>query len=422
MWTKLNQLWQAKDLRNSILFVLLILVIFRITAHVPVPGVDVEGLRQLFNRNQVLGLLNLFSGGGLKNFSVVMLGVGPYITASIILQLLTMIVPSMEQLSKEPDGQKKINQWTRYLMVPLAAMQAYAFIVLLKRQTSLIGEMDLVAWLTTIITIVAGSVFLVWLGELISEKNIGNGISLIIFAGIVASLPQTVQQMALTFETTQLLQLLTYIILGLVTILGVVVITEGQRLVPVQYARQMRGGRMFGGVSSHLPLKVNMAGMIPIIFAISLIIFPQTIAQFFVNAQQAILSQIAHFVIQAFQNQVTYGIIYFILVVGFTYFYTYIVFHPEQIADNLQKQGGFVPGIRPGTHTTEYLKNIVNRILLAGALFLGVLAVLPLAVQKFTGSASMAVGGSSLLIVVSVVIETLRKIDSQLTMRDYDKL
>lgn len=422
MWQKLVQLWRSKDLRNSIIFVLFILVIFRIIAHVPIPGVDVEGLRELFARNQVLGLLNLFSGGGLKNFSVVMLGVGPYITASIILQLLTMIVPSMEQMSKESDGQKKINQWTRYLMVPLAAMQAYAFITLLQRQTGLIGDMTLVTWLTTIITIVAGSVFLIWLGELITEKNIGNGISLLIFAGIVAGLPQAIQQMILTFDTTQILQIIAYIVLGLVTILAVVIMTEGQRLIPVQYARQMRGGRMYGGVSSHLPLKVNMSGMIPIIFAISLIVFPQTVAQFFVGAQSPMLANAAKFVIEAFQNQLVYGGVYFALVVGFTFFYTFIVFHPDQIAENLQKQGGFIPGIRPGSHTVEYLQNIVNRILLAGALFLGIIAVLPLVVQEFTGTTSLVVGGSSLLIVVSVVIETLRKIDSQLTMRDYDKL
>jgi preprotein translocase subunit SecY len=422
MWQKLVQLWRSKDLRNSIIFVLFILVIFRIIAHVPIPGVDVEGLRELFARNQVLGLLNLFSGGGLKNFSVVMLGVGPYITASIILQLLTMIVPSMEQMSKESDGQKKINQWTRYLMVPLAAMQAYAFITLLQRQTGLIGDMTLVTWLTTIITIVAGSVFLIWLGELITEKNIGNGISLLIFAGIVAGLPQAIQQMILTFDTTQILQIIAYIVLGLVTILAVVIMTEGQRLIPVQYARQMRGGRMYGGVSSHLPLKVNMSGMIPIIFAISLIVFPQTVAQFFVGAQSPMLANAAKFVIEAFQNQLVYGAVYFALVVGFTFFYTFIVFHPDQIAENLQKQGGFIPGIRPGSHTVEYLQNIVNRILLAGALFLGIIAVLPLVVQEFTGTTSLVVGGSSLLIVVSVVIETLRKIDSQLTMRDYDKL
>lgn len=422
MWQKLVQMWHSKDLRNSILFVLAMLIIFRIVAHIPIPGVDVEGLRQLFARNQVLGLLNLFSGGGLENFSIVMLGIGPYITASIILQLLTMIVPSMEQLSKEPDGQKKINQWTRYLTVPLAAMQGYAFIVLLQRQTGLIGDLSLITWVTTILTIVAGSIFLVWLGELITEKNVGNGISLLIFAGIISSLPETVQQMALTFDPSQIMQILVYVVLGLVTILGVVVMTEGQRLIPVQYARQMRGGRMYGGVNSHLPLKVNMAGMIPIIFAISLIIFPQTIAQFFVGAQSPFLVNAAKFVIQAFQDQAIYGTIYFILVVAFTYFYTYIVFHPEQIAENLQKQGGFIPGIRPGSHTTEYLQVIVNRILLAGALFLGLIAILPLLVQFFTGSANMVVGGSSLLIVVSVVIETMRKVDSQLTMRDYDKL
>ncbi|MDP2586767.1 MAG: preprotein translocase subunit SecY [Candidatus Komeilibacteria bacterium] len=423
MWDKLSQIWKAKDLRYNILFVLGLLVVFRIAAHVPIPAIGAQNLREFFGQNQILGLLNIFSGGGLENFSVVMLGVGPYITASIILQLLTMIVPSLEAMSKESSGQHKINQYTRLLTVPLAVLQGYGFITLLTRQSNgLIAPLTGVQWISALITIVAGTMFLMWLGELISEKKIGNGISLLIFAGIVAGLPGVLQQTLAVFDASQAVNVAIFIAIAIVTIAVIVMITEAQRNVPVNYAKRIRGNRMYGGVSTHLPLRVNMAGVIPIIFAISIILFPPMVAQFFVNASTAWIAATAQFVINIFQNQVFYGASYFILVFAFTYFYTYIVFHPNQIAENLQKQGGFIPGIRPGSHTISYLQYTVNRILLAGALFLSVIAILPILIQPLTGGTSLVIGGTSLLIVVSVVIETRKQIDSQLTMRDYEGL
>ncbi len=423
MWDKLRQIWKTKDLRKSILFVLALLVVFRIAAHIPIPGIDVQNLKDFFAQNQVLGLLNIFSGGGLENFSVVMLGIGPYITASIIIQLLTMIVPALEALSKEPHGQQTINRYTRYLTVPMAALQGYGFITLFQRQGGqILGTLTAFQWLTAIITVVAGTVFLMWLGELISEKKIGNGISLLIFAGIIAGLPGAVQRTLAVFDSSQALNLLIFVAIAIVTIVAVVIITEGQRNIPVNYARKVRGNRMYGGVSTHLPLRVNMAGVIPIIFAISIILFPPMIAQFFVGAASSFIAAAARFVINIFQNQFFYGFSYFILVFAFTYFYTYVVFHPHQIAENLQKQGGFIPGIRPGRHTADYLQGTVNKILLAGALFLGLIAVLPIIMQPITGMKTLVIGGTSLLIVVSVVIEMVKQIDSQLTMRDYEGL
>lgn len=425
MFDKIRQIWKTEDLRNNIIFVLLMLVIFRLFAHLPIPGINTQGLKEFFGSNQILGLLNILSGGGLENFSVVMLGVGPYITASIIFQLLTMIVPALEALSKEGEtGQRKINQYTRLLTVPLAALQSYSFIAILQRQSQnrLIGSLTLSQYVIAIFMVTAGTIFLMWLGELISEKKIGNGISLIIFAGIVAGMPLRVQQTLAVFDPTKLFNLLIFIAIAIVTIIGVVIITEGQRNIPVNYAKRIRGNRMYGGVSTHLPLRVNMAGVIPIIFAISIIIFPSMVAQFFVTAESKWLSEAAKFVINLFQNQIFYGVFYFILVVAFTYFYTYVIFHPFQIAENLQKQGAFVPGIRPGRQTADYLKNVVNKILLAGSLFLGLIAVLPLSLQTITGMGTLVIGGTSLLIVVSVVIETVKQIDAQLTMRDYEGL
>jgi len=423
MLEKLEKIWKTRDLRNSILFVLTMLVMFRIAAHVPIPGINAQGLREFFGQNQILGLLNIFSGGGLENFSIVMLGVGPYITASIIFQLLAMIIPSLEAMTKDPVGQQKINQYTRILTIPLALLQGYSFINLLQKQAGdLIPALSGAQWLTAMVTITAGTVFLMWLGELISERKIGNGISLLIFAGIVSALPAKVQQILAVFDTSQLVNLLIFVAIALVTIALVVVITEAQRNIPVNYAKRIRGNKMYGGVSTHLPLRVNMAGVIPIIFAISLILFPPMIAQFFVNASTPWLQTVSHFIINLFQNQVFYGAIYFILVFAFTYFYTYIIFHPVQVAENLQKQGGFIPGIRPGRHTSDYLQQVVNRIMLAGALFLAVIAILPIIIQPLTGTQTLVVGGTSLLIVVAVVIETVKQIDSQLTMRDYEGL
>ncbi|OIO07766.1 preprotein translocase subunit SecY [Candidatus Falkowbacteria bacterium CG_4_10_14_0_2_um_filter_41_15] len=418
---KIRQIWKARDLRNKILFVLGMLVIFRLVAHIPVPGVDTAALKQLFNSNQVLGLMDLFSGGGMSNFSIVMMGVGPYITSSIIFQLLGMIVPKIEEMQKEESGRQKINMWTRWATVPLAIMQAYAMINLLERSARNIiisvSSLDLVMM---VMTVTVGTMFLMWLGELISEKKIGNGISLIIFAGIIAALPQVLSQILLSFDKSQLFTLIGFVAIAIVTVVGVVIINEGQRNIPVQYARQIRGGRTSGGTNTHLPLRVNMAGVIPIIFAISIIMFPSMVAQFFLSAKTVWIANFSQWTINIFQNQLFYGIIYFLLVFAFTYFYTEIVFHPDQIAENLQKQGGFVPGIRPGRHTTEYLGSITHKIILVGALFLGLIAVLPLVMRYFTGIQSLAIGGTSLLIVVSVVIDTVKQIQSQMTMREYD--
>src|SRR3989338_8438569 len=414
MWRKLQQIWTTPDLRNSILLVLLALVVFRVGAHLPIPGVDPSALRNFFSQNQFLGLLNIFSGGGLENFSVVMLGVGPYITASIIVQLLTMIVPRLEEISKDGEaGHRRINQYTRYLTVPLAILQAYGFIVILRGQAGgqLVGQLETWQLTVSLLTVTAGTIFLMWLGEIISERKIGNGISLLIFAGIVASIPQQVQQLAATFDPTQLFSVIAFM---------VVVVTEAQRNIPVNYARMMRGPHATGGATSNLPLRLLQAGVIPIIFAISVILFPPMVAQFFVRSQADWLVRAAEFTITLFQSQLFYAIAYFVLVFGFTYFYTAGIFKPDQIAENLQKQGGFIPGIRPGSETSGYLSQVSSRILFPGALFLGAIAILPLLLQRFTG-ANLVIGGTSILIVVSVVIETIKKIDSQLLMHDYEK-
>ncbi len=421
MLEKLIQIWKARDLRNNILFVLAMLVVFRLAAHIPIPGVNVTALKDLFASNQILGLMSIFSGGGMENFSIVMMGVAPYITSSIIFQLLAMIIPKLEEMQKEEDGRQKINMWTRWLTVPLAAVQAYSMIILLTRSSrAIVGQITPFNMLTMVITITAGTILLMWLGELISEKKVGNGISLIIFAGIVARIPQIAQQILVTFDPSQLFLVIGFVLIAVVTVVGVVIITEGQRNVPVQYARQVRGTRMYGGTSTHLPLRVNMAGVIPIIFAISVVLFPPMIAQFFIHARTDIIVKVAEWTIAIFQNQLVYAILYFVLVFAFTYFYTEVIFHPTQIAENLQKQGGFIPGIRPGRHTSEYLANTTHKIIFVGALFLGVIAVLPLVIRYFTGMRSLAIGGTSLLIVVAVVIETVKQIESQLTMREYE--
>lgn len=424
MLQKLIQIWKIKDLRKSILFVLAMLVIFRIAAHIPIPGVDPSALKQLFQGNQFLSLINIFSGGSMQNFSVVMLGIAPYITASIIFQLLAMVIPALEELSKEGDyGRQKINMWTRWLTVPLAALQSFGMITLLQRTVpGVLPDFGIAQWILTVSSITAGTIFLMWIGELISEKKIGNGISILIFAGIISGLPGSVAGILYSFDQSQLINMIIFAAIALVTIIGVVIITEGQRNVPVSYARQIRGNKMYGGTSTHLPLRVNQAGVIPIIFAIAIIMFPPMIAQLFVRAKTEWLAAGADWVITLFENQLFYGIIYFVLVVAFTYFYTAVIFHPDQIAENLQKQGGFIPGIRPGKSTAQYLQNIVTRIVFTGALFLGLIAVLPLVTAEIANIGSLAVGGTSLLIVVSVVIEIVNQINAQLSMRDYEEI
>lgn len=426
MFEKIFQIWKLKDLRNNILFVLSMLAIARLAAHIPLPGVNIAGLKNFFASNQILGLMNIFSGGGMENFSVVMLGVAPYITASIIFQLLTMVIPSLEELSKEGEyGRNKINMWTRWLAIPLAIIQSLSMITLLRQSPGsnlLFSEFTRWHLVIAIVSITAGTVFMMWLGELISEKKIGNGISLLIFAGIVSKLPSMAGRTISTYSQSDMINILIFGIIAIATIALVVFITEGQRNIPVSYARQMRGNRMVGGSSSHLPIRVNQGGVIPIIFAVSIILIPPTIAQLFVKASTPWIALMAQWIVRVFANQLFYGVSYFLLVVAFTYFYTAVIFHPDQIAENLQKQGGFIPGIRPGKSTTDYLQEIVVRIVLPGALFLGGIAILPLITAQLTGTRSLVVGGTSLLIVVSVVIETVNQINSQLTMRDYDEI
>ncbi|MEK7158740.1 MAG: preprotein translocase subunit SecY [Patescibacteria group bacterium] len=423
---KLHQIWRARDLRKNLLYVLLMLVLFRIAANIPIPGVNVGNLERFFQGNQAFGLLNIFSGGALENFSIVLLGVGPYITASIIFQLLGMIVPQLEEMQKEGGeaGRRKINQYTRLLTVPIALMQSYATLTFLQRagQGVILGTLPPFDLVTALITITGGTVLLMWIGELITERSVGNGISLLIFAGIISGIPTAIQQASATFDSSQLFDLIAFIVIALLTIAGVVFMTEGQRNIPVSYARQTRGTTAFGALQTYLPLRVNQAGVIPIIFAVSLVLFPSLVAQFLVGSSITWLAGIANVVLDLFNNQLFYGVFYFILVVAFSYFYTAVVFHPDQIAENLQKRGGFIPGIRPGRPTVEYLTRTSFRILLAGSLFLGVIAVMPIAVKEILGlgGQNLVVGGTSLLIVVSVVTESLKQIESQLVMRDYE--
>ena len=421
MIEKIIQIFKIKDLRNRILFVLALLVVFRVMATIPVPGVDILRLKDFFEGNQFFGLLNIFSGGALSNLSIVMLGVGPYITASIIMQLLTMLIPALKELYNEEGeiGRQKFNQYTRYLTVPLAILQGYGLLVLLKNQ-QIIESGGALVFFSSVFVVTAGSMFLMWLGELITEKKVGNGISLLIFAGIVASLPVDLKQTLATFNPSQVPTYLAFILVSLIVIAGVVVVTEGERPIPVAYAKRVRGNRVYGGSMAHLPLRVNQAGVIPIIFALSILLFPQLIAQILSGFDIAWIRESANILTSFLNNQAIYGSFYFLLVILFTYFYTAVTFDPGQISQNLQKQGGFIPGIRPGGSTAGYLKHILSRVVLIGAIFLGVIAVLPIAVQYFTGITTLTVGGTSLLIVVSVVLETMKQIRSQLVMREYE--
>ena len=423
MWDKMIQAWKVKEVRNGLLFVLAIMILFRLAAHIPLPGIDLVALRNFFEQNQVLGMLSLFSGGTMTSFSVIALGVAPYITSSIIFQLLTMIIPKLEDIQNEGEsGQRRIQQWTRLLTVPLAILQSFALIGLLRQsQLHILTSTDALHLVALILTVTAGTIFLMWLGELISEKHVGNGTSLIIFAGILANLPQSISRFLATYDSSQWIYIILYIIVALVTVVGVVYVNEAQRNIPVQYARQMRGsGTLSGGVTTSLPLKLTMAGVIPIIFAISMLLLPTIVAQFLAQAQTPWLAEGARQAVTFLQNTWVYGGSYFLLVFAFTYFYTSVIFHPDKISENLQKQGGFIPGIRPGKPTSEYLGVVINRLNLFGALFLGSIAVLPQVLRGAGGSQSLAIGGTSLLIVVSVVIESIKQIEAQVTMRQYD--
>lgn len=422
---KFMAILRVPELRKKLLVVLWLIFVFRIAAIIPVPGVARESLAEIFAGNQLFGLLDIFSGGGLSNLSLVMLGLGPYITASIVIQLSTMIFPRLEEMQKEEGeaGRRKLAQWTRLLAVPFAAIQGFGFLQILARGGGA-GAPALVftPWemALTLIAIIGGTMFLMWIGELISKQGFGNGISLIIFVGIIGRLPTVIFQVFAAWTPDQLLTYAVFLAVSVVVIAGVVMVTEGQRAIPVSYAKQVRGNRMLGGTSTHLPLRVNQAGVMPIIFALSVMLFPGIIANFFVGSQTQIIARASQFIVELFQNQIFYGSIYFILVVVFTYFYTSVTFDPGQISENIQKQGGFIPGIRPGRQTRAYLEYVVRRITLAGAIFLGSIAVLPLIVQGLMGITTLTIGGTALLIVVSVVLETMKQIESQLTMREYE--
>lgn len=417
---KLRLIVEDATLRNRILFVLGALVVFRLLAAIPIPGINATQLEAFLNNNQFLGLLNVFSGGGFSNLSIVMLGVGPYITASIVMQLMTILIPSLKEMYQEEGdaGRQRFMQYSRYLAVPLAFIQAFGFILLLQ-QNGIIPSLSLQQLLTNMTVIAAGSLLLMWIGELISEFGVGNGVSLLIFAGIVSRIPRDISQFAFSFDVSQLPAYLAFAAAALVIMAGVVFITEAERPIPVTYARRVRGMKVMGGVSTYLPLRVNQAGVIPIVFALSLLLFPQMIATFLSHSSIGWLASGASAVVGALANQLVYGILYFLLVFVFTYFYTAITFEPHQIAKNLQKSGAFIPGVRPGTTTSDYLGNIITRITLVGALFLGSLAVLPLILRGITGITAITIGGTALLIVVSVVLDLVKKIDAQTSIREY---
>ncbi|MEK7554569.1 MAG: preprotein translocase subunit SecY [Patescibacteria group bacterium] len=418
---RILQIFRIPDLRKKVLMVLLWLVVFRVLAAIPIPGIDSEQLRTFLGGNQLFGFFNLFSGGSLDNLSVMMLGVGPYITATIIMQLLTMIFPAMKAMYYEEGsaGRAKFNRYSRWLTVPLAALQAYGFLRILAGQ-NVVGDIGTSAIVTNVIIVTAGSMILMWIGELISEYKIGNGISLLIFAGIVSSIPNAVRGALASFDESLVPTYIAFLLLAVVIIAGVVFVSQGERKVPVTYSKRVRGNRMYGGATSYLPLKVNQAGVIPIIFAISILLFPQFLAQiiaiFSTSASQAAFD----FVTRVLGNQVIYSIMYFVLVVVFTYFYTAITFDPKEISKNLQRSGGFIPGIRPGEPSGEYLGKLTRRLTFFGALFLGIVAILPNITQLITGVQILTIGGTALLIVVSVALEIMKQVESQLVLREYE--
>lgn len=421
MLTKLLQIFKIPDLRKKVFYVLLGLFAFRILATIPIPGIDAARLDQFLNSSQIFGFFNLFSGGGLSNLSIVMLGVGPYITATIIMQLLTMIFPSLKVMYYEEGaaGKAKFNRYSRYLTVPLAALQSYGFLNLLKSQ-QILGELGVPELLVNVLIITTGSLILTWIGEIITEQKIGNGISLLIFAGIVGDLPNAVRNAVVSFDPANLPTYVAFVILSVVIIAGVVFVNQGERKVPVSYSRRVRGNKVYGGVATYLPLKINQAGVIPIIFAISILLFPQFFAQILSIFSTDLSVRIQTLINELLNNQIIYSALYFALVVAFTYFYTAVTFDPKEIAKNLQQSGGFIPGIRPGEPSGEFLGKLTRRLTLFGAIFLGLVAILPNITQLLTGIQALTIGGTAILIVVSVALETIKQIDSELTLREYE--
>ncbi|MBN2307294.1 preprotein translocase subunit SecY [Candidatus Peregrinibacteria bacterium] len=434
MFKYLHQIWQSKTLRKKILFTLFVLIIFRLAAHITVPGVNIDAIGNIFQQNDLLGVFSALTGGSMENFSIVLMGLSPYINASIIIQLMTVVIPKLEALSKEGmEGRRQINHYTRILTVPFALLQSYGMIILLNQSSATAGVplissvTDLSVVVPIMIIVTAGTIFLMWLGELITENGIGNGISLLIFASIISGMPTIVGRMlgiAQGGDTTKLGYFLVFIVLTILMLMFVVLITEGQRNIPITYATRATGGK---GEKAGLPIRVNQAGMIPIIFAISMMTFPSVMAQFFQASASPVLQKVADFILKYFNATnptYVYIVVYFLLIMAFSYFYVSVTFNPEQVAENIQKRGGFIPGIRPGSQTAEFLAKVSGHLNLFGGGFLAIVAVIPILFTKYTtlSSGDLIISGSGLIIVVGVVLELIRQIDAQLVMHDYDKL
>lgn len=426
-YQKIIQIFKIRDIRKKILFVFGILIVFRITSNIPVPGVNVENLKIFFERFGMFRLVSVFTGGALDEISIVMLGLGPYITAIVILQLLTMIFPALEEMYREggEEGRQKFIQYGRILSVPLAMLQAYGMLSLFQRE-GVISPLPPFSFFSSVLTITAGSIFLMWLGELITEHGIGDGISLLIFAGIVARIPVNIGGMIAEIEGLGFPALYSYLIffaISLIIISVVTLITEARRQIPISYAKRVRGFRVYGGASTYLPMNINPAGVMPIIFALSILTFPAMIFRF-LGEKGGILGAFINSANKFFENPLIYGFFYFLLVCVFTYFYTAVTFDPKTVSKNLQKMGAFIPGIRPGIPTANYLSFILNRILLLGAIFLGLIALSPQIVAGFTGVGGFEflIGGTSLLIVVGTILDLYRQINAELEMREYEKL
>ena len=417
---KLKLIFTDRELLGRIGFVLVALIAFRFLATIPIPGIDPSRLEQFFSNNQFLGLLNIFSGGGLSNLSIVMLGVAPYITASIIMQLATIIFPQLKSMYQEEGeaGRKKMSQYSRILAVPLALIQGYAYLFLFQSQ-GIVDHLPFIQLAMNVLIVAAGSMLLMWIGELVTEFGVGNGVSLIIFAGIVSRVPQALAQQSFTFDVSQIPLYLGFVVAALAIIYGVVVMSEAERPVPVTYAKRVKGNKLYGGVSTYLPLRLNQAGVIPIIFALSILLFPQLLLNFAAKSSVVWLSSLATHLLAFSGGSIIYGVSYFFLVFLFTYFYTAVTFEPTTIATNLQKNGAFVPGVRPGVQTADYLGRIITRITMVGGLFLGIIAVLPLIMQALTGLKTLAIGGTAVLIVVQVLLDLVRKVDAQISLKEY---
>lgn len=422
VFEKLHIFVSDKQLRRKLLFTIFIFTVFRFFAFLPVSIIDLPRLKALFSQNQFLSLLDMFSGGTLVNFSIMALGLNPYINSSIILQLLSIVFPSLEQLSKEGEyGRFKMNQYTRFITVPLTIIQSVGIFMLLQNK-HIIGAVNFIEFLSFITTLMAGTFIMVWFGELISEFGLGNGVSLLIFVGIVSRIPITIGKTFLSVNQEMIFNIVVFCVVSVLVIAAVVFINEAIRKIPVYYAKRIKGNRVYQGATNFLPLKLNQAGVIPIIFAVSFVLFPQLIGNFMSSVKQPIIAQIGKFLVTAFNSSgIIYNVLYFFLVIGFTFFYTVVVFNPQKIAEEIQKHGGFIPGIRPGNATRQYLQGVLYKITSMGALFLGVIAILPTLISKLTGIQSLVIGGTGILIVVSVILETYKVMESQAVMKNYDR-